>query len=183
MKALIFILGALQSFHSFSQNSTSAEVTTEEIPATKLYIENNGSHKQVEIMVGDILSYKKVGTSDDVKGKVTGFTSIRVSFENTQKESVTVLYKDLESLTIPRSPGRRRCGVTLIVLGGVGVIGGVGISSASGGGIGSSTVKSSGQGIAVGGFVVLVGGIILIQPRRINLQKLWVIKTATSAQL
>ena len=179
MKALIFILGALQCCYSFSQNSTSAEVTTEEIPATKLYIENNRSHKQVKIMVGDILSYKKVGTSDDVKGKVTGFTSTRVSFENTQKESVTVLYKDLESLTIPRGRGRRAGGVTLIVLGGVGVIGGVGISSASG----CCIDKSSGQGIAVGGFVVLMGGIILIQPRRIDLQKLWVIKTATSAQL
>jgi len=174
MKALIFIHGLLLCFASYSQEK--------EDSATHLFLENKKSLKQVEIMIGDILSYKKVGARGYEKGQVTGFTSSKISFENKRKETASILYKDLESIVIPRSMGRSIGGVTLIVAGAAGIIGGISLTGQNNNGIGGSTLKSSGQGLTIGGLAALVGGIILIQPKHIDLQKSWVVKTTATQQ-
>jgi hypothetical protein len=182
MKTLPFMFSLLLCYASFAQNLIPRDVVSGEVQVTKLYFENIKSSKQVEIKAGDILRYKKVGSPEYVKGKVIEFTSIRILFENKRKEIVSILYKDLETLKIPRSPWSRIGGVTLIVAGAAGFMGGLSLTTQNNNGIGGSTVKSSGQGLAIGGLAALVGGFIIILPKQIDLQKSWVVKTTGTTQ-
>lgn len=178
MKTLLLLLGLMLCFASYSQIVIPGEVILVSADSTlHLYVENKKSHKRVEIKVGDALSYKKIGSFDYVKGLVTKLTATGISFENKRKERVSMLYTDLESLVIPRSPGRRLGGVVLIVAGVAGIIGG--ISSKNNNGMGGSSTNSSARGLGIGGTVALMGGLFLIQPKRIDLQKSKVIKTIT----
>ena len=167
LTSITVIAGAIV-FLSIHKNAMGQE---SQLPSV-LIAENQTSLKQLSWVVGQTLKYKAVASQGFEKGRISGITDNSITFESNYGKSTTILLSDLTFFKT-KIPGKRLAG-TLSILGGMGLL------LVSAGRSIASRSRDEGGTQATIGVAAIVGGIILLQPKRLNLKESWSLKTGKS---
>lgn len=155
-------------------------------PKKSLIIVNTRTQEQIGIVAGQKLQYRLRGSDKYVHATLVDVTDSTVSFQDKDNNTVSAKLADLVDLKVPRNSSRRTTGTVFTIVGGLATFIGI-VSAVSGKPEHDNTGIATGSytaGLIIGavGVPMLIGGIALKSPHKIDLEKgKWKLTSSTSS--
>lgn len=162
--------------------------------AQNLWVENIKTSERKYFNVNQSIRYRLNTSINFHKGRIISFTDTSLTVQIKGGRLVTLPFRNLSAIKVPRSGGRTAGGVLMVSLGTVSLLAAIGASSSHSnppsssssngmfyGSLGASVGNEINKEVAAAGFTIalltLPMGIILLDGKTINLNKDWTLKT------